>query len=131
MSLPRRAVAVLLQLLLLQVSLLVAGTACARGAELAAVAAHASHAASHHAASHHAASHHAASHHDAPRPSAPAQHDHGATHCMMAAGCALVAEETPTFETASLVVVHAALADAPARLHPSARQAPEPPPPRG
>lgn len=140
----RAAFALLFQLLLLQVSVLGGGMACApewlgtvvdarpagegahgahgaRG-ELAAQAAHPAHAA------------HGAS--DVERTAAPEQgsgperHGGAPSHCAATASCAAVAVDAPEVTAASVAVVHASVQVGHVSLPLSTLQAPEPPPPR-
>ena len=134
----RAAFALLFQLLVLQVSVLGGGMACApewlgtvaearpmgEGApgEHAAPSAHSAHAA------------HGES--DGERSAAPAQgpvqepHGGAPSHCAATASCAAVAVDAPEVTAASVAVVHASVQVGRVSLPPSTHQAPEPPPPR-
>ena len=120
----RRPLAVLLALLLLQVTGLGAGAGCALTTPLAPVPGVVGHAEEHEA--------HGQAHHHAPPRSAPGHGGQQAPlHCAMAASCAIVALAAvdPALGTTSSLVTAAIVVhddDLPASLG----QAPEPPPPR-
>lgn len=125
MTRARTAIALLFHVLLLHVSVLGGGMACASawtGAERAAPAA----ADASSAAAHHGGHHDAADETDAPAP----HHDGASTHCVTAAGCAAVAVAAPTVTPASLASVRAEASRTHVRVPASTRAAPEPPPPR-
>jgi len=117
----RTAIALLFHVLLLQVSVLGGGMACAMdGTAPAAAAHHGAQAVAPHEAAHHEATQHEATHPaDAP------------SHCVTAAGCAAVAVAAPEVTPAALATVSASAVRAPVRAPASTRAAPEPPPPRG
>jgi hypothetical protein len=131
----RAAFALLFQLLLLQVSVLGGGMACAPEwlgtvAGTRAVAAaepHGSHAA-------HAAH---ATHGEtggvpsvAPTQDPAPEHGGAPSHCAATASCAAVAVDAPEVTAASVADVHASVQIGRVSLPPSTHQAPEPPPPR-
>ena len=134
----RAAFALLFQLLLLQVSVLGGGMACAPEwlgtVADARPAGHAAPAAPAAPAEH--AAHAAHGERDVERTVAPeqgpAQQQHGGapSHCAATASCAAVAVVAPEVTAASVAVVHASVQVGRVALPPSTRQAPEPPPPR-
>ena len=135
----RAAFALLFQLLLLQVSVLGGGMACApewlgtvvetrpaaeghgSHAEHAAHAVHAAHDA--HGETGNALST-APAHDQAP------EHGGAPSHCAATASCAAVAVDAPEVTAASVADVHASVQVGRVSLPPSTHQAPEPPPPR-
>lgn len=132
----RTAVALLFHVLLLHVSVLGGGMACAAARADVAPAAHdgGAHHGADHGASHgadHAAHVAAAMPADVPVDGGPAPHHGGApTHCVTAAGCAAVAVAGPELTLAALASVDSSAERGRVSLPASTRPAPEPPPPR-
>ena len=128
MSRARPLVALLFHALLLHVSVLGGGMACAPAwtSLVRATPAAAAPSAAHHGGQHEAAQHEAAQDADAPAP----HHDGALAHCVTASGCAAVAVDAPEVTPASLAAVSAKVARVRVRVPASTRAAPEPPPPR-
>ena len=137
----RTFAALLFHVLLLQVSVLGGGMACASAWSGAAVATRAAVAAPVDAAHDAHAEHGAHAAHAVPATPAAddapvdasggsAPHHGDVTHCATAAGCAAVAVVGPAVTPAALAAVHARAESVPGALPPSTRAAPEPPPPR-
>ena len=133
MTRARTAIALLFHVLLLHVSVLGGGMACAPAwtSLVRATPAAAAPSAAHHGGQHEAAQHEAAQHEAAQDADAPAPHHDGAlAHCVTASGCAAVAVDAPEVTPASLAAVSAKVARVRVRVPASTRAAPEPPPPR-
>jgi hypothetical protein len=144
----RAAFALLFQVLLLQVSLLGGGMACApewlgmvsrtpsaaaqagpehgRGVGHGGHRSHGAHSGGASHATHGSEAHMAAAPADAP----PADHGSTPAHCAAATGCAAVAVDAPEVVTVPGAAVHATVQVGRVSLPPSIRLAPEPPPPR-
>jgi hypothetical protein len=136
----RTAIALLFHVLLLQVSVLGGGMACAtgwtdlaravggRGAPRVGDAARAEPATAHqgaHEAAHHEAAPDEAAHQEA------TQHGDASSHCVTASGCAAIAGAAHVVTPAVLATVHASTDRLHVRVPAFTRPAPEPPPPRG
>jgi hypothetical protein len=131
MTRSRRLLAFALELLLLQVSILGGGVACASrsggliAARSSATAEHATH----------TVAHHGSAQSPSPTPDAPgtpaSQHELAARHCLLGGSCAVIGVTSPALLVATVTTVSRVVDVADAHLRRSARPAPEPPPPRG